>query len=47
MPVVYRRGQAPDRAVNMFTLFGTAFPSFALGPVLVLTFSIEMQSRPA
>jgi len=31
-----RRGHAADRAVSLFTLFGLAFPNFALGPVLIL-----------
>jgi ABC-type dipeptide/oligopeptide/nickel transport system permease component len=42
----YRRGQAPDRAVGVFTLFGLAFPNFALGPVLILLFSIELGLLP-
>src|ERR1700720_19845 len=35
----HRRGQIPDRAVGVLTLFGLAFPNFALGPVLILFFS--------
>ena len=42
----YRRGQLPDRAVGLFTLFGLAFPNFALGPVLILLFSIEFGLLP-
>ena len=42
----YRRGQAPDRAVGVFTLLGLAFPNFALGPVLILLFSIELGLLP-
>lgn len=42
----YRRGKAPDRAVGLFTLFGLAFPNFALGPVLILIFSIELGLLP-
>ncbi len=42
----YRRGQASDRAVGVFTLFGLAFPNFALGPVLILLFSIELGLLP-
>jgi ABC-type dipeptide/oligopeptide/nickel transport system permease component len=41
-----RRGQATDRAVGVFTLFGLAFPNFALGPVLILLFSIELGLLP-
>src|SRR6202041_2917502 len=43
----YRRAQPADRAVGLFTLFGLAFPNFALGPVLVLVFSIELGLLPA
>jgi ABC-type dipeptide/oligopeptide/nickel transport system permease component len=41
-----RRGQTADRAVGVFTLFGLAFPNFALGPVLILLFSIELGLLP-
>jgi peptide/nickel transport system permease protein len=37
----HRRGHAADRALGLFTLFGLAVPNFALGPVLILVFSIE------
>jgi ABC-type dipeptide/oligopeptide/nickel transport system permease component len=46
MLAAYWRGQAPDRAVGVFTLFGLAFPNFALGPVLILFFSIELGLLP-
>jgi ABC-type dipeptide/oligopeptide/nickel transport system permease component len=42
----YRRGHAPDRAVAVFTLFGLALPNFALGPILILLFSIELGWLP-
>ncbi|MGB7282782.1 MAG: nickel ABC transporter permease [Candidatus Acidiferrum sp.] len=42
----YRRGQPADRAVGIFTLFGLAVPNFALGPVLILFFSIELGWLP-
>jgi len=42
----YRRGRAADRAVALFTLFGLAFPNFALGPVLILFFSITLGLLP-
>jgi ABC-type dipeptide/oligopeptide/nickel transport system permease component len=42
----YRRGCASDRAVSVFTLFGLAVPNFALGPVLILFFSIELGLLP-
>jgi ABC-type dipeptide/oligopeptide/nickel transport system permease component len=42
----YRRGHAADRMVGVFTLFGLAVPNFALGPVLILFFSIELGLLP-
>ena len=42
----HRRGQATDRAVGLFTLFGLAIPNFALGPLLILLFSIEIGVLP-
>ncbi len=42
----YKRGRAADRAVGVFTLFGLAVPNFALGPVLILFFSIELGLLP-
>jgi ABC-type dipeptide/oligopeptide/nickel transport system permease component len=42
----YRRGHIADRAVGVFTLFGLAVPNFALGPVLILLFSIELGVLP-
>jgi peptide/nickel transport system permease protein len=42
----YRRGRASDRAVSIFTLLGLAVPNFALGPVLILFFSIEVGLLP-
>lgn len=35
-----RRGTAADHAVGVFTLFGLSVPNFALGPVLILLFSV-------
>jgi ABC-type dipeptide/oligopeptide/nickel transport system permease component len=35
-----RRGSATDHAVGVFTLFGLSVPNFALGPVLILIFSV-------
>lgn len=34
------RGTAADHAVGLFTLFGLSVPNFALGPVLILIFSV-------
>jgi len=42
----HRRGQTPDRMVGVFTLFGLAIPNFALGPLLILLFSIEIGVLP-
>jgi len=42
----HRRGHAVDRAVGVFTLFGLAIPNFALGPILILLFSIELGFLP-
>jgi peptide/nickel transport system permease protein len=42
----YRRGHAADRAIGLFTLFGLAIPNFALGPILILVFSIELGLLP-
>jgi len=42
----YRRGNTADRLVGVFTLFGLAVPNFALGPVLILLFSIELGLLP-
>jgi ABC-type dipeptide/oligopeptide/nickel transport system permease component len=41
-----RRGQAADRVVGVFTLLGLAVPNFALGPLLILLFSIEIGVLP-
>ena len=42
----HRRGSGADRAVGVFTLFGLAIPNFALGPLLILLFSIELGLLP-
>ncbi|HUO35525.1 MAG TPA: nickel ABC transporter permease [Candidatus Acidoferrum sp.] len=41
-----RRGTAADHAVGVFTLFGLSIPNFALGPVLILVFSILLGWLP-
>ena len=46
MLAAYRRGRFADRAVGVFTLFGLAVPNFALGPVLILFFSIVLGWLP-
>jgi ABC-type dipeptide/oligopeptide/nickel transport system permease component len=42
----HRRGQVSDRVVSVLTLFGLAIPNFALGPLLILLFSIEIGWLP-
>jgi ABC-type dipeptide/oligopeptide/nickel transport system permease component len=42
----HRRGHSADRAVGVFTLLGLAVPNFALGPMLILLFSIELGWLP-
>jgi ABC-type dipeptide/oligopeptide/nickel transport system permease component len=42
----YKRGLVADRVVGLFTLLGLAVPNFALGPVLILLFSIELGLVP-
>jgi len=41
-----RRGTPTDRAVGVFTLFGLSVPNFALGPVLILFFSVILGWLP-
>jgi len=36
-----RRGSARDRAISVLTLLGLSVPNFALGPLLILIFSVE------
>jgi peptide/nickel transport system permease protein len=42
----HRRGSATDRTISVFTLFGLAVPNFALGPLLITLFSIELGWLP-
>jgi ABC-type dipeptide/oligopeptide/nickel transport system permease component len=42
----HRRGTAADHAVGMFTLLGLSVPNFALGPVLILLFSVMLGWLP-
>ncbi len=41
-----RRGTSADHAVGVFTLFGLSVPNFALGPVLILVFSVILGWLP-
>lgn len=41
-----RRGTTADHAVGVFTLFGLSVPNFALGPVLILVFSVILGWLP-
>jgi ABC-type dipeptide/oligopeptide/nickel transport system permease component len=40
------RGTTTDHAVGVFTLFGLSVPNFALGPVLILIFSVILGWLP-
>jgi peptide/nickel transport system permease protein len=40
------RSQWDDRALSVVSLFGLSFPNFALGPVLILLFSIQLGWLP-
>jgi len=40
------RGAASDHAVGLFTLLGLSVPNFALGPVLILVFSVILGWLP-
>ena len=42
----WRRGSRADRATSFFTLLGLSVPNFALGPVLILLFSVEIGWLP-
>ena len=42
----WRRGSGADRAASFFTLLGLSVPNFALGPVLILVFSVEIGWLP-
>lgn len=42
----HRRGHTADRAIGFFTLLGLSLPNFALGPVLILFFSVELGWLP-
>jgi ABC-type dipeptide/oligopeptide/nickel transport system permease component len=41
-----RRGSRADRATSFFTLLGLSLPNFALGPLLISVFSIEIGWLP-
>jgi ABC-type dipeptide/oligopeptide/nickel transport system permease component len=41
-----RRGTTADRAIGVLTLFGLSVPNFALGPVLILIFSVILGWLP-
>jgi peptide/nickel transport system permease protein len=46
MLAAQRRGQTTDHAIGVFTLFGLSVPNFALGPVLILLFSVILGWLP-
>jgi ABC-type dipeptide/oligopeptide/nickel transport system permease component len=41
-----QRNQWDDRALSVVSLFGLSFPNFALGPILILLFSIKLGWLP-
>lgn len=41
-----RRNDWDDRAISVVSLFGLSFPNFALGPILILLFSIKFGWLP-
>ena len=41
-----RRNRWDDRLLSVISLFGLSFPTFALGPILILFFSIELGLLP-
>jgi ABC-type dipeptide/oligopeptide/nickel transport system permease component len=41
-----RRGRAVDNAIGIFSLLGVSLPNFALGPLLILLFSIVLGLLP-
>ena len=41
-----RRATAADRAISVFTLLGLSVPNFALGPLLILVFSVLLGWLP-
>ena len=42
----HKRGTATEHAVGVFSLFGLSVPNFALGPVLILLFSVMLGWLP-
>jgi len=41
-----RRGRWDDKTLSVASLFGLSFPNFALGPILILLFSIKLGLLP-
>jgi ABC-type dipeptide/oligopeptide/nickel transport system permease component len=41
-----RRNEWDDRTISVVSLFGLSFPNFALGPILILLFSIKLGLLP-
>jgi ABC-type dipeptide/oligopeptide/nickel transport system permease component len=42
----HRRGERTDHTVGVLTLFGLSIPNFALGPILILVFSVMLGWLP-
>ena len=41
-----QRGKTADRVIGLVSLFGLSFPNFALGPILIILFSIRLGWLP-
>jgi ABC-type dipeptide/oligopeptide/nickel transport system permease component len=41
-----KRGRIADKAIGVFSLFGVSMPNFAIGPLLILLFSIALGLLP-
>ena len=46
MMAAQRRGTSTDHAIGVLTLFGLSVPNFALGPILILLFSVILGWLP-
>ena len=42
----WRRGSGADRTTSVLTLLGLSIPNFALGPIMILVFSVEIGWLP-
>lgn len=47
MVAAFRRGRLVDRSLSSAAMLGQAIPSFWLGPVLILIFSVQLRLLPS